>query len=74
MSSGTVMIDNTTVSFERMISMLTIEGTAAMRAPGSRTRIIVSNGGMPTLTAASIWPTGTAAKPARKISAKYADE
>ena len=50
--------------------MLTIAGTAAMSAPGSMTRIIMSNGVMPTLTAASIWPAGTAAKPARKISAK----
>ncbi len=53
-----------------MISILTIDGTAAMSAPGSMTRSIVSNGAMPTLTAASTWPTGTAAKPARKISAK----
>ena len=64
------MIDSTTVSFDRMISMLTIAGTAAMSAPGSMTRTIVSTGAMPTLTAASIWPAGTAAKPARKISAK----
>ena len=64
------MIDSTTVSFDRMMSILTIDGTAAMSAPGSITRTIVSNGAIPTLTAASIWPTGTAAKPARKISAK----
>ena len=50
------MIDSTTVSFDRMISMFTIEGTAAISAPGSMTRIIVSNGAMPMLTAASIWP------------------
>ena len=53
-----------------MISMLTIEGTAAISAAGSVTRISVSNGAMPTLVAASIWPAGTEAKPARKISAK----
>jgi len=52
MSSGTVMIDSTTVSLVRMISMLTIAGTAAMSAPGSVTRVIVSNGVMPTLAAA----------------------
>ena len=35
MSSGTVMIDRTTVSFDSTISMLTIGGTAAMSAAGS---------------------------------------
>ena len=59
MSSGTVMIDRTTVSFDRMISMLTIGGTAAISAAGSATRMSVSNGAMPTLIAASIWPRGT---------------
>ena len=35
MSSGTVMMDSTTVSLVRMISMLTIAGTAAMSAPAA---------------------------------------
>ena len=64
------MIDSTTVSFDSTISMLTIAGTAAISAAGSSTRTSVSNLVIPTLLAASIWPAGTAAKPARKISAK----
>ena len=66
MSSGTVMIDRTTVSFDRMISMLTIDGTAAISAAGSVTRISVSNGAMPTLIAASICPAGTAGEAGAK--------
>ena len=34
-SSGTVMIDSTTVSLDSTISMLTIGGTAAISAPAA---------------------------------------
>ena len=68
MSSGTVMIESTTVSFDMTISVLTIGGAAATSAIGRRTRKRISNGLMPTLIAASTCPRGTAARPPRKIS------
>ena len=67
-SSGTEMIDRIAVSFSIRIDMFTIAGSMSIVISGRMMRAIVCAGESPTQSAASIWPFGTASKPARQSS------
>ncbi len=69
-ASGTEMIDRTAVSLTRITAMFTHCGRTSMVISGTRMRRTIWAWLKPTHCAASTWPRGTAANPARKISEK----
>jgi hypothetical protein len=65
------MIDRTADSFRVTMAMFTIAGKATTSIWGSTIRNMIVARPRLIARAASIWPTGTARKLARKISEKY---